>query len=378
MKITFICGSLEPGRDGVGDYTRMLAVQLIKGGHGVSAIALNDRYVSDKCEDTQSLDETCLSVYRIPSSWSSSRRINQVQTWVAEINPDWLSLQFVLFSFHSKGLPLGLSKQLKLLGSGKRWHVMFHELWVGMRKGSSFMHTLWGNIQKLIIKSMIYDLQPLAVHTQAKLYQLQLEKIGIDVKYLPLFSNIPVVQTCSGNGKNEFPGPTKKTLTLVLFGTIHRGAPIQTFAVEASLYAKENDVQVVLVLVGNCGIEQDRWSGIWKSVGLEVRFFGEQSAEKISEILSSCTFGISTTPIALAEKSGTIAAMLGHGLPVLCIREPWESNGIDELPCPSGITSYRKGCLKNFFENKIRIVPNTAVSTIGRKFAEDLLQAKAH
>ena len=33
MKITFICGSLNPGQDGVGDYTRRLAAQLALDGH---------------------------------------------------------------------------------------------------------------------------------------------------------------------------------------------------------------------------------------------------------------------------------------------------------------------------------------------------------
>ena len=33
MKIVFICGCLEPGKDGVGDYTRRLSAELID--HGV-------------------------------------------------------------------------------------------------------------------------------------------------------------------------------------------------------------------------------------------------------------------------------------------------------------------------------------------------------
>jgi hypothetical protein len=40
MRIVFLCFSLEPGRDGVGDYTRALAGELIRPGHEVCAVAM--------------------------------------------------------------------------------------------------------------------------------------------------------------------------------------------------------------------------------------------------------------------------------------------------------------------------------------------------
>ena len=44
---------------------------------------------------------------------------------------------------------------------------------------------------------------------------------------------------------------------------------------------------------------------------------GELSTNLISEKLQECTLGVSTTPFDVIGKSGTTAAMLEHGLPVL-------------------------------------------------------------
>ena len=42
MNILFLTGGLEPGQDGVGDYTRLLAGVCKTSGHKVSIIAIND------------------------------------------------------------------------------------------------------------------------------------------------------------------------------------------------------------------------------------------------------------------------------------------------------------------------------------------------
>ena len=48
MKIIFLCGSLEPGRDGVGDYVLLLSGELVRQGHQASIIALNDVYLQEE------------------------------------------------------------------------------------------------------------------------------------------------------------------------------------------------------------------------------------------------------------------------------------------------------------------------------------------
>ena len=123
MRIIFICSSLEPGRDGVGDYTRRLAVSLIKAGHRAMAIALNDKYVERESAATQRADGYELNVLRFPAVWSSTKRFNRAKEGVVTFNPEWLSLQFVLYAYNPKGIPFALGKKLKELGSKRKWHI---------------------------------------------------------------------------------------------------------------------------------------------------------------------------------------------------------------------------------------------------------------
>lgn len=46
MKLLFLCTSLEPGRDGVGDYVRLLAEACIEAGHECRLLALNDEHLA--------------------------------------------------------------------------------------------------------------------------------------------------------------------------------------------------------------------------------------------------------------------------------------------------------------------------------------------
>jgi hypothetical protein len=51
---------------------------------------------------------------------------------------------------------------------------------------------------------------------------------------------------------------------------------------------------------------------------------GEKTPEEISRLLQNLDFGIATHPWALAGKSGAVAALLDHGLPVVVPRDDWK------------------------------------------------------
>lgn len=371
MKVLFICGSLESGKDGVGDYSRRLATHMIQNGHDASLLAFNDIYLLSILDDIQQLKGGEMPVLRLPSVLSSKVRLNKAEKYIKNFDPDWLSLQYVPFSFHPRGLPFGLAVKLRSISNEKLWHIMFHELWVGMDKRANYKLWIWGRIQKCLIKSLTKKINPSLVHTQTKLYQFQLKKIGICSKYLPLFSNIPVYQNASDSVISCL---VSTKIKLVLFGGIHHEAPVEKFAREISMYCQENGVQICLIIVGRSGLEQDRWAESWKAEGLDVHILGEQSSENISKILNTCTYGISTTPISLAEKSGTIAAMLEHGLPVLCVRDSWSVNGVSDFDHLAGVMEYKEGILKLFFENNGKAKAITSVDSIGNNFVNDLLQ----
>lgn len=315
MKIIFICGSLEPGRDGVGDYTRRLAGEFIRQGNQAAMLALNDRSINGVIKGEQEQEAINIKVLRLGANESSRDRLFYAKKWIDKLNPEWLSLQYVPFSFHKKGFPWRLAKQLTKLGTGKNWHIMFHELWVGMDKKASYKHIILGNLQKYIIKQTIKVLNPKMINTQTCLYREQLAKLGYKADLLPLFGNIPVL-----NQREEL---NEGFTNIAVFGGIHAGAKLKKMIKELP---KSNKYK--FHFIGSNGPEQDNWIDILKENNIDFTRYGWLKNKEVSRALSSCQWGLTSTPYYLNEKSGSAAAMLEHNLIVFCIARKWKPRNI--------------------------------------------------
>jgi hypothetical protein len=348
MKIILICGSLEVDRDGVGDYSRLLAGALINQGHKCALLSLNDRFVNSVQHEVQLVGDVNVSVLRIPRG-TLKHKVSYIQSWIKDFNPDWLSLQYVIFSYHNKGLPFNLSKKLLSISRDRRWHIMFHELWLGMAVQESVKLKLWGRIQKHLIKTLINRLKPKVINTQTQLYIIQLKKLGYQASCLPLFSNISKIEGVqkSNNGN----------VKLVVFGTIHTDALIEELAADAAEYSLRYNVPVLLTFIGGCGHEQDNWVNAWKNVKLDVEVMGKQPADIVSSVLQNSTIGISSTAVAVIEKSGAFAAMRTHELPVLNISKPWQPIGIS-IDVPLGVTIYEPGTFEKYITSSPVMINN--------------------
>ena len=353
MKIIFICGSVEQGRDGVGDYTRRLCATLYKLGYSAGIIAINDSSIAKPEAVTQKEDDINVEVYRLPSTLARKERYKLAQEWIEEKNPKWLSLQFVPYSFSEKGIPFSLASELKGLGKGRNWHIMFHELWIGMDDSSSIKEKIIGLLQRLIIKSMVFQLKPITIHTQTHIYKHHLKDLGYQSSLLPLFSNIPVYKEHKNSEKDD--------ITFVIFGGIHANAPIKKFIKEASEYFSKIGKTISLITIGRNGKELDNWIHIWNSSGLSTKQMGEQSKEVISTTLSNADYGICTTPLVLSEKSGSVAAMHLHNLPVICVARNWNT-GVQISKKEISVMNYQEGNFHNMIvnANTIHKVDNSA------------------
>src|ERR1700730_16589651 len=95
MKILFICGALEPGRDGVGDYTRRLAGSIQSFGHQSSIIALYDPYIEEETIAAQPAENSIVPVLRIATHTGDMDRYRRANEWANAFEPLWISLQFV-------------------------------------------------------------------------------------------------------------------------------------------------------------------------------------------------------------------------------------------------------------------------------------------
>src|SRR5262249_55454246 len=118
-------------------------------------------------------------------------RIAQARKWLDAFGPDWISLQFVPYAFHQKGLCFGLGKKLSALNGKASWHIMFHELWLGLEEKSPVKHRVTGVLQRSIIMDCLRRLSPRAVHTQTESHRIVLGREKITASILPLFGNIP-------------------------------------------------------------------------------------------------------------------------------------------------------------------------------------------
>jgi hypothetical protein len=147
------------------------------------------------------------------------------------------------------------------------------------------------------------------------LYQIQIQKAGIKSNILPLFGNIPIELTTHTKDTNY--------ITLVLFGGIQQNAPIQNFAKYLFDYQINNKQKIRMFFIGHSGMELDKWLCILKEYPFDIQILGEQDTKKISKIFNISDWGISTTPLFQIEKSGCVASMREHNLPILCVARKW-------------------------------------------------------
>lgn len=334
MKIIFFCGSTEPGKDGVGDYTRRFCGELIRKGQEVRILSLCDHHVSSYTTDHQAAEETTIIVNRIPMSTSNNQRSIWVQDILNEFQPDWISLQFVTYSFDIKGLPFWLPSFLKKMEGNHKWHIMFHELWLGIDKESSFRHKCIGKLQQLIINKMIQSTLPNFVSTQNKLYQFFLKSLHINADCLAICGNIPL--TGVKNVTTEF-------TQFVLFGTIHPGAPFKDFIQDLAAKTNEFSKSMKFVFVGKNGEELSNYTKILENHRIRYDVLGVQSEGVISQILIDSDYGIATTPYFQTEKSGVFAAYREHRVNTICVSREWTpTKGYYHIP---DIIKYEKNNL---------------------------------
>jgi hypothetical protein len=323
LKIAFLCGSLEPGQDGVGDYTRRLAGELTRQGHFTAIIALNDRAANVKSEEIQLMEDIKVPVLRIPFNYSSAKRFSLAGEWLNSFNPDWVSLQYVPYSFQNKGLPFGLRRSLQKLGKGRKWHIMFHELWIGFTKISPAKHKIVGFFQEKIAASIVRSLHPKTVTTTNRLYQLLLLKNNIRATILPLFSNIPVApadQSFIAGVLKEIPVKDNELDQFIItgfFGNLYPEAELEKALAEQWSYAEAAKKKMICIGFGNINLE-----GLKEFKRLEELFLGKikflhlgkQSATNVSSLMQLLDTAFSCTPAQHIGKSGVFAAMKLHGV----------------------------------------------------------------
>ncbi len=319
MKILFLCASLEPGRDGVGDYTTRLAGELETLNHECLRVAMNDRHLA-MAPGAGIISNQSAGQLRLGAWQSWQERFYLIQKVVEEFQPDWVSLQFVSWGLARRGLPFGLGAKLREAIANRPLHVMCHELWLTNIFPIPLRQRLLGVLQRAAIARFFVSLKPRAFQTHLEYYRTLLKDLQIESTLLPLHGNIPVyctraegrawledrTEVGSGDRVAGFFGNLWQTFDLPL---------LRNLVEEADTAGRK---QFLFSAGSLAPTGEANWKKIETEFGGRCRVvrLGPLDENSASHYISSLDLGLTTYPAILAGKSGAVAAMLEHGTPV--------------------------------------------------------------
>lgn len=310
MNILFLCGSIEPGKDGVGDYTRRLCGELIKTGHKVQIVSLCDKQADHYFNQTQFIEENKVKVNRIPKATCFNKRLEWTKEIIKKEAPDWISLQYVPSSFNQKGLPFWLPFFLKKINSDSKNQIMLHEL---AYPNNSLKNKCIRYVQKKIIKLIVHSFKPNVVNTHTPNYIKILSHIKVNALPLPLFSNIPNISNTRIRKKSN-------VFKLGLFSKIIYTEEInKTLENLTNTLTKENKLFEIILLGGKIEDGQKFKNSVTNNAKIKANIIitGFLTVEELSNELNKLDVGLTPVSNHLLGKSGSVSAFLEHGISVI-------------------------------------------------------------
>lgn len=329
MRIAYLCSSLEAGKDGVGDYTRSLALTASSLGTSGLIIALNDRHLTTRQESSVG---GAIKIHRFPSSEPSGSRLPAALEIIGHFSPDCVSWQFVPYGYHPKGVtPVEIIRFASSLSRYKT-HFMAHELWLGLPTADPFKHRVYGWFQRKSILKLLKNFNPHRIHTSNSAYLQTLTNQRLKAEILPLFCNIPIttagIDECRDVLSKFLPGKiyqeNRPQLTAITFGTLPSQWQPDASASLFKKHAAALGSDPVLIIAGRAGSHEQVVTDAFENAGISVRHTGDQSVDTISKLMLAADFGISPHSWALVGKSSSTTTMREHGLPILMPRDDWK------------------------------------------------------
>ena len=266
-------------------------------------------------EEVQYDGETPVPGVRIPAAFDEKQRLQCLRNKIDSYQPDWISLQFVPFSFDNNGLPWRFAWTMRKLAGSARFEIMFHELWLRYRPVKDLKGRLLGALQKRIILWICRSLRPEVVHTHIPVNRDSLADHGIRVRPLPLFANIGRIDGAVAQGMKKDPGVYR----IAFFSRLESPPPVKRALSGIADWCEQKDLALEIALLGGgkskvTAAAADIQKCVPRSKVLPV---GYLTAEGVSAWLSTCDLAVTPIPRHSLGKSGTVAAFLEHSLPVI-------------------------------------------------------------
>lgn len=367
MKLAFITGSLAPGRDGVGDYVRTLGLRCAAAGHDVRWISLAE------AEEPGADDPRML---RLSDAAVRADGGELARRWVAAFAPDWMSLQFVPYSFDPRGL-FGARVPLlaELLHAAPRRHIFFHEVWIGVHRGASLKERAVGWVQRRAVQALLRRAAPDCVHTSTACNVSVLAGIGQRAGRLPMFGSVPFAATAPA----PIDGVAPDALVCGLFGSLHPNWQSDAFLRDFERLARSLGRPAAFVTAGGIGPGAPLLAQIeehWRDRITFVRL-GRCSTERLAAVFARFDFAVTSMPWNILGKSSSAAALREHGVKVVATAAGDPPRGV---PLPPDDTAEDPGFVA-YFRDPARLAaapghtaPRAGVPAIARQFLADLEQ----
>jgi hypothetical protein len=162
-----------------------------------------------------------------------------------------------------------------------------------------------------------------------------LARAGISAQWLPLFGHIPIdiepddawlIDALREHGLDINAKNKSGFWFFGLFGALHSVWPAEPLFSYLREAGAKHGRKITIIAIGRMGASGEQlWASLALRYSSEFIFckLGERTPGQISQFFQFVDFGLATTPWALAGKSGTVAAMLESGLPVIVNRDDW-------------------------------------------------------
>ena len=296
-------------------------------------MALNDQLINETSEFDLEGPTKPVRVLRIPSILPLRRRVDIASKALRDWQPDWVSIVIIVYNYNPKGIMIRELLLLPGLLADYPLHVQLHELWIGGSKHTwSFKDFLVGAVQRAILLMLLRRLSPAVLHTHIPYYQKLLRQGGITAGLFPLsIGNIPVSDRTAQhwlfpvihqNGGPDLSVHRADWWLIGMFGGVAGDWPdadatrTLTFIAEIAARARR---QVIIASIGRAGDHGQGRIERWRDQFPQIKFIvlGPKPENEVSQFFNSIDFGLTSYPVVVLGKSGSAAAMLEHGLPII-------------------------------------------------------------
>ncbi len=368
MRIAFIAGGLEPGRDGVGDYTRTLAAECARRGHAVALLSVG--------EPAPGAGEEAGVLRLSADAWMAGGGA-AARRWLEAFRPDWASLQFVPYSFDPRGL-FGhrVPALAELLGMAPRRQVFFHETWIGSQQGASLKARVTGWRQRRAVQAMLRALAPACVHTSNAYYGAALATLGQAAGVIPVFGSVPPPVPPAAPETPE--GVDPRAIVCGMFGTLHPSWEPGPFLADFAAWAQARGRPAALVAAGGLGYGAARfeqlareWRGRVSAVAV-----GRCDEARLARLFARFDTAVTSVPWNILGKSSSAAALREHGIRVVVTSggtpPRFAAPAFDAAPAddPGCVPYFRGAGLSE--EVFTRTPPRPGVAAVAERFLADL------